>query len=150
MKILFVCTGNTCRSCMAEVIFNEMSDLKEAKAYSAGIAIVSGSKTSINAANLIRDNFTLDISNRFAQQLSPKNLEESDIVLTMTKYMEELVKEAFPKQKHKIFALNSFVGIENDVTDPFGGNIEMYQNTFDSLKKSIKLLINKLKEDSGN
>ena len=150
MNILFVCTGNTCRSCMAEVIFNEISDIKEVTAYSAGISVVPGSKTSCNTADLIKTNFNLDISNRVAKQLVPNDLEKNDLILTMTKYMEELLKNAFPEQSQKIYSLNSLVGIEYDISDPFGGNIQVYQNTFHSLKKSIELLINKLKEDSGN
>ncbi|EDS78094.1 low molecular weight protein arginine phosphatase [Clostridium massiliodielmoense] len=150
MNILFVCTGNTCRSCMAEVIFNKISDIEEATAYSAGISVVPGSKTSYNAASLIKSNFNLDISNRFAKQLVPNDLEKNDLVLTMTKYMEELLKDAFPEHNNKIYNLNSLVDMESDISDPFGGNIQMYQNTFHSLKKSIGLLINKLKEDSGN
>ncbi|KEI00315.1 low molecular weight protein arginine phosphatase [Clostridium botulinum] len=149
MEILFVCTGNTCRSCMAEVIFNEMSDIENIKAYSAGISIVSGSKTSKNAVQLVKDNFNLDISNRFAQQLLPGDIKKSNLILTMTEYMAEVLKDTFPKEKQKIFSLNSFVNISKDVSDPFGGNVEMYQRTFYSLKKSIELLISKLKEDSG-
>ena len=45
MNILFVCTGNTCRSCMAEAIFNSICDIDGVRAYSAGISIIPGSKT---------------------------------------------------------------------------------------------------------
>ncbi|AEB76942.1 low molecular weight protein arginine phosphatase [Clostridium botulinum] len=149
MEILFVCTGNTCRSCMAEVIFNEMSDVENIKAYSAGISIVPGSKTSKNAVQLVKENFNLDISNRFAQQILPEDIKKSDLILTMTEYMSEVLKDTFHEEKQKIFSLNSFVNINKDISDPFGGNVEMYQRTFYSLKKSIELLISKLKEDSG-
>ncbi|KEI11002.1 protein tyrosine phosphatase [Clostridium sp. K25] len=149
MEILFVCTGNTCRSCMAEVIFNEMSDIENVKASSAGISVVPGSKTSKNAVQLVKEKFNLDISNRFAKQLLPEDINKSDLILTMTLYMAEVLRDTFPKEKRKIFSLNSFVNINKDISDPFGGNVEMYQRTFYSLKKSIELLISKLKEDSG-
>lgn len=149
MKILFVCTGNTCRSCMAEVIFNELSDEENTKAYSAGISVIPGTQTSKNATQLIKKNFKLDISGRLAYQLIPDDIVKSDLILTMTGNIEKVLKGIFSDQKQKIYSLNSYINIDEDVADPFGGDIQIYERTFYSLKKSIELLINKLKEDSG-
>ncbi|QGU94130.1 low molecular weight protein arginine phosphatase [Clostridium bovifaecis] len=145
MKILFVCTGNTCRSCMAEAIFNKLSDIEGVEAYSAGISIMPRSKTSKNAAILIKENFNLDISEREAVQLTEEDLRKSDLILTMTTYMKELICEAFPQYQNKIYTLNGYVDLENDVMDPYGGDMKTYKTTFDMLNKGVELLLHKLK-----
>lgn len=149
MKILFVCTGNTCRSCMAEAIFNKVSNIEGIKATSAGISIVPNSKVSKNAAALIKEHFHLDISERKAVQLTKKMLRESDLILTMTAYMKEIICEAFPEYQNKVCTLNGYVGLEEDVLDPFGEDIITYKATFDILNKVAELLVDKLKEDSS-
>lgn len=149
MKVLFVCTGNTCRSCMAEEIFNQISNLHDVKAISAGIAAISGSKTSKNTVALIKDNFSNDLSDRNAVQLEEKMISESDLILTMTGYIRDALVERFPQYKNKLFTLNQYVDLKEDIIDPYRGDIEVYQKTFDILKKSIGLLLNKIKEDNG-
>jgi protein-tyrosine phosphatase len=149
MKILFLCTGNTCRSRMAEAIFNKINDAKDLQAYSAGIMAVSGTKTSKNAALVIKENLNMDISSDNACLLDEKILIDADLILTMTDSIEKLVKDAFPGYINKIFTLNGYIGLNSNITDPFGGDLQVYRETFNQLKNSILLLNNKLKEDNG-
>ncbi|MDV3428751.1 MAG: low molecular weight protein arginine phosphatase [Bacillota bacterium] len=149
MKILFLCTGNTCRSRMAEAIFNKLNDAKDIKAYSAGIMAVSGTKTSKNAAIVIKENLDIDISSEPARMLSSEMVKEADLILSMTDFIEKSVKNSYPLYIEKIFTLNGYIGLNSNILDPFGGDLQVYRQTFNQLYNSILLLNNKLKEDNG-
>jgi len=149
MKILFVCTGNTCRSPIAESIFNEINELKNHCASSAGIATVYGSKASKNAVLVVNENLQKDISNRKAIQLTMDLLAEADLVLTMTSSIANILVKKYPNDSIKIFSLSNYINGESDVLDPFGGSVYFYSETFDQLKGMIIKLIRKIKEDEG-
>ncbi|WP_123052722.1 low molecular weight protein arginine phosphatase [Clostridium sp. JN-1] len=148
-NILFVCTGNTCRSCMAEAIFNHFCDIGGFTAISAGVSVINGSKTSNNAAKVIKQSLNQDISNRKAVKINQSLIENSEIVLTMTLYIKNILQQKFAKLKYKIFTLNEYVSIDNDIIDPFGSDIETYTQTYNQLVYSIKVLLQKLKEDTS-
>jgi protein-tyrosine phosphatase len=149
MRVLFVCTGNTCRSCMAEAIFNDINSNDSIKAYSAGLSIVEGSRTSKNAVSVLKQNCNMDLSERRAIQLTGEHIKESDLVLTMTGRIKSILMDYYPSCKNKIYTLSEYVGINGDINDPYGGSVDVYKETFQNLKNSIFLLLNKLKEDTS-
>lgn len=146
MKILFVCTGNTCRSNMAEAIFNKLIDTNNLQATSAGLSIVPFSLASKHTVDILRHKYEVDISNRQAVQLSKEMLIEADLVLTMTAHMKDLIVRNFPEFNEKVHSLRGFVGKNGDIVDPFGGSIDVYSQTFEMLRADILSLIEILKK----
>lgn len=149
MEILFVCTGNTCRSCMAEAIFNSICTTENIACHSvsAGISIIPFSKISSSSLKIIRQKIDENYTIRNAVALDMKSIKESDLVLTMTHEIKKILQYNFPSSKEKIYTLNEYVDINSDFPDPFGGDYSVYLKTFEKLRESVIILIERLKGD---
>lgn len=148
MKILFVCTGNTCRSPMAEGIFKTFitkdNKLKDIQVSSAGLMATEGQKATENAVIACKD-FCADISGHISHSITTKMLDETDLFVCMTMtHAQALMSGNVPK--NKIYVLN--------VQDPFGGNLETYKecchNIYDQLLILAQLIERKLENDKHN
>lgn len=145
MKVLFVCTGNTCRSPMAEAIFNKLNDIDKISAMSAGVAAIPNSIISKNASKVIKENLDLDINERISVQLSEELLNDAELVLTMTQSAKGYILNLLPQIEGKIFTLKEYIGESGDVLDPYGGDIKIYSETFSELNILITQLLEKIK-----
>lgn len=149
MKVLFVCTANTCRSPIAEEIFNKLNYNTDLSAKSAGITIVPGSLVTENSAQLIKKELNIDITNREAIQLNENMVKIADIILTMTNYGKDFIKSNYPNYKHKIFSICEYAGVMGEITDPYGSTISVYQKIYKELEEIMPLIISKLKKDGS-
>ena len=147
MNILYVCTGNTCRSAMAECITEYQAKLHNVPVdvSSAGISAFPGQAASENAIKVMSE-YGLVLRNHISRQISEKMLSEADLILTMTKAQKGTLISNFPVYKEKIFTLTEYVGDSNDILDPFGSDIIVYRECAMQLTEAVMKLLSKVEE----
>ncbi len=148
-KIMFVCTGNICRSAMAHHYMQKrVYDLKrenEIVVSSCGTSAVSGDVSTKNAILAMKD-YSVDLTNHRATNMFDIDIENYDLILCMTEQHKYNILAYFPKLKEKVFTLKEYVlgkDIENiDIDDPWGYNLSIYK----SCAKEIVDCVDKLLE----
>lgn len=147
MNILFVCTGNTCRSCMAEAIAKNEAEKRNLNLdiASAGIYAFAGDGPSINSVRVMEE-MGLDVACHIATPLSEEILENSDLVLTMTEGHKLNILKNNPSLGSKVFTMLEYIGEEGDIADPFGGDISVYRECANQIKITIEKIFEKIKE----
>ncbi len=140
MKILFVCTGNTCRSPMAEAIFNKLCS-KEHSAFSRGTGVFIPQKISQKSVEALKM-FDIDNSSHKSAMVCEEDIRNSDLVLTMTSAHKMALKSSYPSYKQKIFTLNEkATGKDSDIEDPYGLGQENYNECAKEIYNSVEKLL---------
>ena len=144
MRILFVCTGNTCRSPLAEAIVKRMvSDAgrTDIEVSSAGVQAWAGSPAS-DEALLVGLERNLDISAHRSRPLTPEILDQSDLILAMSDSHIANVRRMRPDANvHLVTAFASVAGAARAIQDPYGGDLSVYRRTADDLQHELSGLL---------
>ena len=135
MRILFVCTGNTCRSPMAEALLKK--NTTEHTASSAGLFVLTPSPAAENAKAIMK-RYGLDISSHRSRQLTGEMVEKADLILTMTNGHKAALTSVFPGAIPKTFTLPEYAGQNGDIKDPFGGDLALYTECAETIERCLK------------
>lgn len=154
-NILFVCTGNSCRSVMAEELLKHMvkkSDnlnFDEFKICSAGTSCM-GNMLSPKETIQALSNHEIDIKSHRSQRLTPEMVKEADVVFAMQKQHKKFVKRMESDGEHKTYLLKEFCQKSdvhyNDlqIMDPIGGSLKVYEGCLLEIKKCLEKIIKKI------
>ena len=137
MRIIIVCTGNTCRSPMAEAIYREKFGDK-AEFISRGLYVEEERSASYNAEEVMKK-MGLDISAHKSKELTEKEALEADLILTATAAHRDNILAVLPELQGKVFTLCEYANLPfEDIPDPFGGDIEDYTRCAETIKKAAE------------
>lgn len=145
-SIIFICTGNMCRSPMAEGLLRKRLD--EIGRYdifvsSMGTHAQSEQKATDYAITVCSER-DIDITKHLSRQLVPQELKESDLIFAMEPVHKDFLVTFFPLVKDRTFLLGSWPGPDNKkgtIKDPVGSSIENYRKTFRILSDHIERII---------
>jgi protein-tyrosine-phosphatase len=140
-KVIFVCTGNTCRSPMAEIIASKLWDGK-AIVISRGFC-QSGAQMSKNAIEVLEARGFKVVGEHYSVTLSEDELNAADLVLTMTSEHKRIIVEAIPSVKDKVFTLREYVGdtaTSLDIADPYMLGLKEYDECCEQILNCIKAI----------
>lgn len=151
-NILFVCTGNTCRSAMAAYLAAQIKDNQMPQTAfrfdSAGIVAVDGYPASENAVAVMQE-WDIDITDHRSKKFQSYMVDRADVIVCMTGMHKKALLEEYPEAKEKIFFLGELSGSGEEIPDPYMGSLSLYRLTRDVLKDEIMRMLKKLSATEG-
>lgn len=142
LKLLFVCTGNTCRSPLAEGLAKSIFG-KAAEISSAGMEAWEGEMASSHSIQIAAE-LGIDLSSHRSRRIEPDLLAAADWIIPMTKVQEERLKMLYPEFQTKIRRLGVWTDAGADIQDPWGGSLEVYRKSAIQIKKMLEAMKNQL------
>ncbi len=145
-SILFVCTGNTCRSVMAEGYLKHfLAEDSKIEVSSAGIIPYWSGRANELTIEVMKEE-GIDVSNHRTKGIDRKTITHFDLILTMSRLQRDNILSQFPGAAGKIFCFKEYVYQETapdlmEIRDPFAGEREDYLAVAGEIKKAVQALL---------
>jgi len=150
-RVLLVCTGNTCRSPVAEVLLRAAA--VEAglcvEVTSAGTSAVPGAPMTAYARALLERDYGLKVRHS-ARRLDAELVSKAQVILTMTADHRRAVLALDPSAAGRVFLLQEYLGAAGDIPDPYGGDQDEYRSMVQGLDRAATGLVERWKREWGS
>lgn len=153
ITVLLVCTGNTCRSPMAQVMLQQMLAAQgigenQVKVISAGLYASNGEKASPQAVEVMGKR-GLSLASHQSRRLNPRMINEAFLILGMTEEHKQAVMMLDAAASDKAFSLGEYASVPGEKTrrqvpDPYGQSVEVYEQTAQAMEAMLAQVVKKL------
>lgn len=141
MKIMYICTGNICRSAMAHKMLEKKAreQNKDIQVYSCGVFAMNGDVPTYEGIQVMKE-YGIDLKNHRATHIRNSKIEDMDIILCATTSHKNNVINMYPGLKEKVYTMKEYAGYDKndmDIKDPWGYGIEVYRNCAKEIEDCI-------------
>lgn len=151
MKIMFICTGNICRSAMAHKLLEKKlvdANRNDIQVFSCGTFAEDGEKSTYSALEVMKE-YEVDLSSHEATNIANSALLDMDLILCATTSHKNFVLQQYPNLKDKVYTMKEYVNFDQnqqdvDIRDPWGYDIEIYRFCVAEIEQCLDKLLQKI------